>query len=177
MTGSDPDDELLAGRGPAGHPRPMPDPAVPIALDDVDKRLIEALQHDGRRPYTQLAQEVGLSEAAVRQRVRRLVEVGVTQIVAVTDPLSLGFRRMAMVGVRVDGDVRAVADRLAGLPEIDYLVIAAGSFDVLAELVCEDDEDLLRLLNDEIRAVPGVASTDTFTYLKICKETYTWGTR
>jgi len=152
----------------------MPDAAPPIGLDDIDKRLIEALQHDGRRPYTQLAQEVGLSEAAVRQRVRRLVEVGVTQIVAVTDPMMLGFRRMAMVGVRVDGDVRAVADRLAGLPEIDYLVIAAGSFDVLAELVCED---LLRLLNDEIRAVPGVASTDTFTYLKICKETYTWGTR
>ena len=155
----------------------MPDAAPPIGLDDIDKRLIEALRQDGRRPYTQLAQEVGLSEAAVRQRVRRLVEVGVTQIVAVTDPMMLGFRRMAMVGVRVDGDVRAVADRLAGLPEIDYLVIAAGSFDVLAELVCEDDEDLLRLLNDEIRAVPGVASTDTFTYLKICKETYTWGTR
>ena len=109
----------------------MPEPAAPVALDDIDKRLIEALQHDGRRPYTQLAQEVGLSEAAVRQRVRRLVEVGVTQIVAVTDPMMLGFRRMAMIGVRVDGDVRAVADRLAGLPEIDYLVIAAGSFDVL----------------------------------------------
>ena len=76
----------------------MPEATTPIALDDVDKRLIEALQHDGRRPYTQLAQEVGLSEAAVRQRVRRLVESGVTQIVAVTNPMMLGFRRMAMVG-------------------------------------------------------------------------------
>lgn len=150
---------------------------MPFALDDVDKRLIESLQEDGRRPYTQLAQTVGLSEAAVRQRVRRLVETGVTQIVAVTDPMTLGFRRMAMIGVRVEGDVRAAADTIADLPEIDYLVIVAGSFDLLVEAVCEDDDDLLALLNDKIRAVPGVSSTDTFTYLKICKETYTWGTR
>jgi len=147
------------------------------ALDDVDKRLIELLQDDGRRPYTQLAQDVGLSEAAVRQRVRRLVDTGVTQIVAVTDPMTLGFRRMAMIGVRVEGDVRAAADAISEFPEIDYLVIVAGSFDLLVEAVCEDDDDLLALLNDRIRTVPGVSSTDTFTYLKICKETYTWGTR
>jgi Lrp/AsnC family transcriptional regulator for asnA, asnC and gidA len=151
--------------------------AAPLALDDVDKQLIEALQRDGRRPYTQLAQDVGLSEAAVRQRVRRLVDSGVTQIVAVTNPLTLGFRRMAMVGIRVEGDVRDAADAIAALPEIDYLVIVAGSFDLLVEIVCEDDDALLHLLNDKIRAVPGVASTDTFTYLKICKETYSWGTR
>lgn len=150
---------------------------MPFALDDVDKRLIESLQEDGRRPYTQLAQTVGLSEAAVRQRVRRLVDTGVTQIVAVTDPMTLGFRRMAMIGVRVEGDVRVAADIIADLPEIDYLVIVAGSFDLLVEAVCEDDDDLLTLLNDKIRAIPCVASTDTFTYLKICKETYTWGTR
>ncbi len=158
-------------------PGPQPPPSAPLALDDVDKQLIEALQHDGRRPYTQLAQEVGLSEAAVRQRVRRLVDSGVTQIVAVTNPLTLGFRRMAMVGIRVEGDVREAADAIAALPEIDYLVIVAGSFDLLVEIVCEDDDALLHLLNDKIRAVPGVASTDTFTYLKICKETYSWGTR
>jgi Lrp/AsnC family transcriptional regulator for asnA, asnC and gidA len=155
----------------------MADVTTPISLDDIDKQLIEALQHDGRRPYTQLSQEVGLSEAAVRQRVRRLVDTGVTQIVAVTDPMMLGFRRMAMVGIRVEGDVRDAADAIAELPEIDYLVIVAGSFDLLVEIVCEDDNGLLELLNDKIRAVPGVASTDTFTYLKICKETYTWGTR
>jgi Lrp/AsnC family transcriptional regulator for asnA, asnC and gidA len=151
--------------------------ADPVALDDVDKRLIEALQEDGRRPYTQLAQAVGLSEAAVRQRVRRLVDTGVTQIVAVTDPMTLGFRRMAMIGVRVEGDVRAAADAITALAEIDYLVIVAGSYDLLVEVVCEDDDDLLALLNDKIRAVAGVTNTDTFTYLKICKETYTWGTR
>jgi Lrp/AsnC family transcriptional regulator for asnA, asnC and gidA len=155
----------------------MPDVTTPIALDEVDKRLIEVLQQDGRRPYTQLAQEVGLSEAAVRQRVRRLVETGVTQIVAVTNPLMLGFRRMAMVGIRVEGDVRTAADAIAALPQIDYLIIVAGSFDLLVEIVCEDDDDLLELLNDKIRGVPGVLSTDTFTYLKISKETYTWGTR
>jgi Lrp/AsnC family transcriptional regulator for asnA, asnC and gidA len=149
----------------------------PVALDDIDERLLEALQHDGRRPYTQLAQEVGLSEAAVRQRVRRLVDNGVTQIVAVTDPMAFGFRRMAMIGVRIEGDVRAVADAISDLPEVDYLVIVAGSFDLLVEAVCEDDDDLLGLLNDKIRTVAGVSSTDTFTYLKICKETYTWGTR
>ena len=148
-----------------------------FALDDVDKRLIESLQEDGRRPYTQLAQAVGLSEAAVRQRVRRLVDTGVTQIVAVTDPMTLGFRRMAMIGVRVEGDVRAAADAIASFPEIDYLLIVAGSFDLLVEAVCEDDDDLLALLNGKIRTVPGVVSTDTFTYLKICKETYAWGTR
>jgi Lrp/AsnC family transcriptional regulator, regulator for asnA, asnC and gidA len=155
----------------------MADVTTPIALDDIDKKLIEALQHDGRRPYTQLSQEVGLSEAAVRQRVRRLVDTGVTQIVAVTDPMMLGFRRMAMVGIRVEGDVRDAADAIADLPEIDYLVIVAGSFDLLVEIVCEDDNSLLELLNDKIRAIRGVTSTDTFTYLKICKETYTWGTR
>jgi Lrp/AsnC family transcriptional regulator for asnA, asnC and gidA len=148
-----------------------------VALDEIDKRLIEALQRDGRLPYTHLAQEVGLSEAAVRQRVRRLVDSGVTQIVAVTDPMMLGFRRMAMVGVRVDGDVRAAADAIAALPQIDYLVIVAGSYDLLVEVVCEGDDDLLELLNGELRAIPGVRTTETFTYLRICKETYSWGTR
>jgi len=152
-------------------------PAAPVVLDDVDKRLIEALQRDGRLPYTQLAQEVGLSEAAVRQRVRRLVDTGVTQIVAVTDPMTLGFRRMAMVGIRVDGDTRETAEAVAALPQINYLVIVAGSYDLLVEVVCENDDDLLELLNGELRSIPGVRSTETFTYLRICKETYTWGTR
>jgi len=152
-------------------------PTAPVVLDDVDKRLIEALQRDGRLPYTQLAQEVGLSEAAVRQRVRRLVDTGVTQIVAVTDPMTLGFRRMAMVGIRVDGDTRETAEAVAALPQINYLVIVAGSYDLLVEVVCENDDDLLELLNGELRRIPGVRSTETFTYLRICKETYTWGTR
>ncbi len=146
-------------------------------LSDTDRAIIEALQRDGRLPYTRIAALVGLSEAAVRQRVQRLRAAGVMQVVAVTNPLVLGFRRMALVGVRAEGDLRALADALGALSEVSYVVIVAGSFDVLVEVVCEDDEHLLRLLNEEIRALPGVRSTETFTYLRLCKETYEWGTR
>ncbi len=148
-----------------------------IVLDETDKALIEALQQDGRMPYTRLAQRVGLSEAAVRQRVQRLIESGVTQIVAVTDPLMLGFRRMAMVGLTIEGDLRAAADTISSIPEVDYVVIVGGSFDLLLEVVCEDDDHLLALLNDKIRAIPGVRATETFTYLRLYKQTYAWGTR
>ena len=128
-------------------------------------------------PYTRLAATVGLSETAVRQRVQRLIDDNVVQIVAVTDPLRLGFSRQAMVGVRTDGDIRAVADTLAGIPEIDYVVFTSGSFDLLFEIVCEDDEHLLALLNDKVRSIPGIRSTETFTYLRLHKQTYSWGTR
>ncbi len=150
---------------------------VAVAIDDTDKALIEALQRDGRMPYTKLAEHVGLSEAAVRQRVQRLIESGVTQIVAVTDPMTVGFRRIAMIGLTVEGDTREVADAIAAIPEIDYVVLVSGSFDVLLEVVCEDDDHLLRLLNDKIRAIPGVRSTESFTYLRLYKQTYAWGTR
>ena len=148
-----------------------------VVVDDVDKALIEALQQDGRLPYTKLAVEVGLSEAAVRQRVQRLVEAGVVQIVAVTDPLTLGFRRMAMIGLKVEGDLRTVANNIAALPEVSYVVVVGGSFDLMMEVVCEDDDHLLMLLNDRVRSIAGVRSTETFTYLKLFKQTYAWGTR
>jgi Lrp/AsnC family transcriptional regulator, regulator for asnA, asnC and gidA len=147
------------------------------ALDDVAKSIIEQLQQDGRRPYATIAVAVGLSEAAVRQRVQRLLKAGVIQIVAVTDPLQLGFARQAMIGIRVEGDIEAVAEQVEKFPEVDYVVITAGSFDLLVETVCEDDEHLLELLNDRIRAIPTVRSTETFVYLKLRKQTYTWGTR
>ncbi len=148
-----------------------------LVVDDVDKALIEALQEDGRLPYTKLAVEVGLSEAAVRQRVQRLVEAGVVQIVAVTDPMMLGFRRMAMIGLKVEGDLRTVANDIAALPEVSYVVVVGGSFDLMMEVVCEDDDHLLTLLNDRVRSIAGVRSTETFTYLKLFKQTYAWGTR
>jgi Lrp/AsnC family transcriptional regulator for asnA, asnC and gidA len=147
-----------------------------VIIDDIDKALLEALQKDGRLPYTKLAARVGLSEAAVRQRVQRLIEGGVTQIVAITDPLTLGYRRMAMIGIRVEGDLRDTAATLADLTEVDYVVIVGGSFDILAEVICEDDQHLLSLLNDKIRAIPGVRSVETFTYLDLYKQTYSWGT-
>ncbi len=146
-------------------------------LDGTAKLIIEELQAEGRRSYATIAKNVGLSEAAVRQRVQRLIEGGVMQVVAVTNPLTLGFHRQAMIGVRAEGDLRVVADQLALLPEIDYLVVTAGSFDILLEVVCEDDEHLLRLLNDGIRAVAGVRETEAFVYLRLTKQTYTWGTR
>jgi Lrp/AsnC family transcriptional regulator for asnA, asnC and gidA len=146
-------------------------------LDPANRAIIEALQRDGRQPYGAIADAVGLSEAAVRRRVQRLREDGIIQIVAVTDPLQLGFTRQAMVGISVEGDVRQVAERLSELPEVDYVVMCAGSFDLLAEVVCEDDERLLALLNDSVRSIPGVRATETFLYLKLAKQTYTWGTR
>jgi Lrp/AsnC family transcriptional regulator, regulator for asnA, asnC and gidA len=146
-------------------------------LDGPNRAIIEALQRDGRQPYGAIADAVGLSEAAVRRRVQRLRESGIMQIVAVTDPLQLGFTRQAMIGVSVEGDVRRVAEKLGSLPEVDYVVICAGSFDILVEIVCEDDERLLQVLNDSVRSIPGVRSTETFLYLKLAKQTYTWGTR
>jgi len=147
------------------------------ALDSCDKAIIELLQHDGRMPFTRLAAEVQLSEAAVRQRVQRLVERNVMQIVAVTDPLRVGFRRQALIGVRTEGDITAVADALTIVDEADYVVVTSGRFDLLVELVCEDDEHLLQLLNDKIRTIPGVVSTETFVYLRLHKQTYAWGAR
>jgi Lrp/AsnC family transcriptional regulator, regulator for asnA, asnC and gidA len=144
-------------------------------LDDLDKRIIEQLQQDGRRPYTQIAPAVGLSEAAVRQRVQRLVDSGVMQIVGVTDPKMIGFGRQAMIGLTVEGDTRKVADAVAALAEVVYVVLTAGSLDVLVEVVVEDDEHLLELLNNKIRAIDGVRDTETFLYLRIHKETYAWG--
>jgi Lrp/AsnC family transcriptional regulator, regulator for asnA, asnC and gidA len=145
-------------------------------LDETSKKLIELLQADGRRSYAALGKAVGLSEAAVRQRVQRLLESGVMQIVAVTDPLSLGFFRQAMIGIKCESDLETVADALAAMDEIDYVVITAGSFDLLAEIVCESDDHLLDVLG-RIRAVPGVTSTESFVYLKLRKQTYAWGTR
>ncbi len=148
-----------------------------VVIDDLDKAIIEQLQQDGRLPYTRLGAAVGLSEAAVRQRVQRLVESGVVQIVAVTDPLTLGFRREAMIGLKIEGDLRGVADLIASIPEVSYVVVVSGSFDLLMEVVCEDDDHLLALLNDKVRSIPGVRSTETFTYLRLYKQTYAWGTR
>jgi Lrp/AsnC family transcriptional regulator for asnA, asnC and gidA len=152
-------------------------PGEPPVLDQVNKDIVEQLQQDGRRSYATLAKAVGLSEPAVRQRVQKLLEGGVMQIVAVTDPLLLGFARQAMIGIRADGDLRAIADQLAALDEIDYVVICTGSFDLLVELVVSDDEQLLDILNDAIRSIPGVRDTEVFVYLKLVKQTYTWGTR
>jgi len=147
----------------------------PVVLDEIDRRIIEQLQQDGRKPYTQMAPAVGLSEAAVRQRVQRLIDAGVMQIVAVTDPRVLGFARQAMIGLKVEGDTRRVAEAAADMHEVEYVVLTAGAFDMLLEVVVEDDEHLLELLNEKIRKIEGVQTTETYIYLRIHKETYQWG--
>ena len=146
-------------------------------LDDVSKAIIEKLQTDGRTSYATIAKSVGLSDAAVRVRVQRLLENDVMQIVAVTDPLQLGFTRQAMIGIKADGDTQLVAKRLADMHEVTYVVTTAGSFDLIIEVVCEDDEELLDLVSRHIRLLPGVVSTETFVYLKLNKQHYNWGTR
>ena len=141
-------------------------------LDEVSKLIIEQLQKDGRKSYAEIGKVVGLSEAAVRQRVQKLTEAGVLQIVAVTDPLKLGFSRQAMIGIRCVGN-----SAIAKIPSVDYVVLTAGSFDIMAEVVCEDDDQLIELLNDKIRSLPGVVSSETFVYLRLHKQFYNWGTR
>lgn len=174
-----------ASRSPAARPDEPPPPAHPgldvpasvSGLDDVSRAIIENLQRDGRASYAAIARDVGLSEAAVRQRVQRLLESGLMQIVAVTDPLQVGFRRQAMVGLRVAGDMRPVAEALTAMPEVAYCVTTAGSFDLIVEVVCEDDDHLLKLLCSRIRTLPGVSGTETFVYLRLNKQHYDWGTR
>ncbi|MFY2791089.1 Lrp/AsnC family transcriptional regulator [Rhodococcus sp. KRD162] len=149
----------------------------PIALDDVSKAIIEQLQEDGRRSYAAIGKAVGLSEAAVRQRVQRLTDSGVMQIVAVTDPVQVGFERQAMIGIKCTGDSYALSEELSAIDAIDYVVLTAGSFDVVVEVVCENDEQLLQILNKQIRSLDGVTSTETLVYLKLVKQQYNWGTR
>ncbi|HTJ66580.1 MAG TPA: Lrp/AsnC family transcriptional regulator [Actinospica sp.] len=146
-------------------------------MDAVSKAIIEQLQQDGRRSYATIAKAVGLSEAAVRQRVQRLLDSEVMQVVAVTDPLTVGFNRQAMIGVRCEGDIEPVAETLSAMEEVAYVVATAGSFDLMVEVVAEDDDQLLYIINKRIRAIPQVRSTESFVYLKLHKQTYTWGTR
>ncbi|PSK98596.1 AsnC family transcriptional regulator [Murinocardiopsis flavida] len=151
-------------------------PAPPV-LDRTSKRIIEELQQDGRRSYAAIGKSVGLSEAAVRQRVQRLSDTGVIQIVAVTDPMQVGLFRQAMVAITVEGPLEPVADALAEIPEIDYVVVCAGRFDILCEAVCADDAALLDLVSTRIRGLAGVRSAETLVYLKLRKQSYQWGTR
>ena len=145
-------------------------------LDDTGKAILRQLQEDGRRSYTAIASAVGLSEAAIRTRVKALVDSGLLQIVAVTDPLTLGFGVMATVGVTVTGDARAVAEALSEIREVDYCVLTSGRYDLHLELVCRDNEHLLSIINDRIRPVPGVRETETSICLRVHKQTYNYGT-
>ena len=128
-------------------------------------------------PYSAIAKEVELSEAAVRHRVQRLIESGVIQIVAVTDALQMGFARQAMLGIKVNGRVQEVAAKLAEIDQLDYIVITTGRFDILAEVVAESDDELLDIVSRRVCDIEGVTNTETFVYLRLQKQTYAWGVR
>jgi len=162
----------------AQRPRPTGAGRSGDEVSPLDKRIIEHLQEDGRRPFTQIAADLGVSEAAVRARTNRLVERGILQVVGVTDPLRLGFQQQAMIAVRCESNrLIEVSDAIAAFPEVDYVVITAGTFDLLVEVVCENTEALLSFLTEKLRAVEGVRETETFVYLRMVKQTYHWGTR
>ena len=148
----------------------------PVRLDATAKRIIELLQEDGRISYAAIAKAVGLSEAAARARGQKLHDSDIMPIVAVTDPTQVGFTRQAMIGVRTEGDPMKVGDLLAQVDEVDYVVTTAGSFDLLVEVVCEDDPHLLDVIR-QVRELEGVVSSETFVYLKLNKQHYNWGTR
>lgn len=145
-----------------------------VAVDEIDRRLIRALQADGRASYAELAEVAGLSAPAVRQRVQRLQDTGVLQVVAVSDPLKLGLPVMALVGIRVDGDARAVADAVGAIDHVVYVVLTAGGFDLFAEVVCHDLDELFAVINDRIRALPQVVAAESFVYFDIHTHRFTW---
>lgn len=145
-------------------------------IDDVDKTILSELQSDGRLPYSKLATVVGLSEAATRQRVNRLTDRGVMQIVAVTDPTKMGYGYQAMVGVNVQGDPRTVAGQIAEIENADYVVITAGRYDVIVEIFCRDADQMLQIVGQQLRSIEGVERTEILSYLQLVKQTYDWGT-
>jgi Lrp/AsnC family transcriptional regulator for asnA, asnC and gidA len=145
-------------------------------LDRIDQRLIEALQKNGREPFRRIAADVGVSEATIRARYQRLCDGNILQVTGVTNPLGLGFDAIAMVGIRTAGPPEPVADAIAQWDEADYVVITAGQYDILVELVCADRRQLLDVTN-RMRALDGVVSTETFLYLEMWKQLYDWGAR
>lgn len=145
-------------------------------LDDTDRAIIELLQGDGRMAFTKVASEVGLSEGAIRQRVQRLTDAGVMQIVAVTDPMTLGVRRVAMIGARVSGDADRTATALAAMPEVEYLVATTGRYDLMFEVVADDDAHLMQLLST-FRSRKDIVEVEAFSCLKLFKQTFSWGAR
>jgi Lrp/AsnC family transcriptional regulator for asnA, asnC and gidA len=143
-------------------------------VDDIDQHIIEALQQDGRRPFTKIAADLGISEASVRQRVANLINTQVMQIVAVTNPVKLGFSLASMIGIRVSGDrLLAAAQEISAFDEVIYLILCTGSFDMLAEVVCRDNDHLLNFLTEKLYKVQGVQQAETYMYLRVIKDTGT----
>jgi Lrp/AsnC family transcriptional regulator for asnA, asnC and gidA len=142
-------------------------------LDETDLNIIEALRKDGRVPFAQIAEQLDVSPGMIRQRYTRLVEQGFLKIVAVTNPLRMGYKTMAMIGIRVDGSkLLGIAEKISKLDEVIYLVVSSGRFDIFAEVVCRDHEDLLRFITGKLSTIEGVRESESFMHLKILKEVY-----
>jgi Lrp/AsnC family transcriptional regulator for asnA, asnC and gidA len=147
-------------------------PAVE-ALDEIDLQIIDALQKDGRVAFAQIAEQLSVSPGMIRLRYNRLIEQGVLKVVAITNPLRMGFKTMAIIGIRVDGSkLLDVAEKISRLDEVIYLVISSGRFDFFAEVVCRDHEDLLRFITEKLSTIAGVRDSESFMHLKIVKEVY-----
>ncbi len=160
----------------AGGADPRRGPVAPARrVDELDRGIIEALQENGRESFRRIASLLGVSEATVRARYARLTSEGILQVVAVTNPLGLGFDQ-ALIGVKTSGAPDTVADEIARWPEADYVVVTAGQFDLVVEVVTADRRELLDLTN-RMRALEGVVTTETFFYLEMWKQLYDWGTR
>lgn len=148
------------------------------ALDDLDKAIIKCLQQDGRRPYAQIGRELKVPEATVRQRAERLISRGIVQIVGVTDPLAMGFQQPALIGLKVEaGRLEEISQQIGALDEVTYLVVTAGRYDLVCEVVCEDNDHLLRVLTERFAEIEGIKSTETLVELRFVKESYQWGAR
>ena len=146
-------------------------------LDELDRRLMEVLQVDGRRPFTEIATAFAVPESTIRARYKSLVDRGALKVIAVADPLKVGYPLMAMIGVRcTPAALLATAAALEALPEVSYCVVVAGAYDLLIEVVCEDNDALLTFLTERLRAIEGVLETETIDYLRILKQNYEWGT-
>lgn len=141
------------------------------SVDEIDQRIIEALQQDGRRPFTKIAADIGISEASVRQRVAHLINTQVMQIVAVTNPIKLGYTMASMIGIRVSGErLLEVAQEISAFEEVIYLILCTGSFDMLAEVVCQDNDHFLRFLTEKLYKIHGVQQAETYMYLRVYKQ-------
>lgn len=145
-------------------------------IDDIDRRIISYLQYDGRMPFTQIAEQLGVAEGTVRRRVKQLIDSGKLQIVAIAEPRALGFSEAAMIGITVQANrINAVADKIAQLPEVTYLFQAAGEFDLFVEVYCQDREHFVSFLNNKLHKIPGIERTQSFVILKMHKLSYRWG--
>jgi len=167
---------FLQTEGPTLATTTAPAPAGRLRLDEIDRSIIEALQVEGRRPYKRIADEIGVSEGAVRYRVARLEEAGILQVVGIADPLRIGFNTMALVGVRVrPGSMEQVCRELAALPQASYVAMVTGSFDVFVEAICRDPEDFRTFLTRDLHAIDGVLGAESFIILELHKLAYGWG--